>query len=619
MHYSEDTDERVSCISSSSKKPSPDTLTKLVNRLRALTLRLLPVEVDVKSINDPTSRIITPQVISAYRDAAGDFVEALPYCLLRAHAEFMWDADHNPADYGENLGRAVACEVLARRIVHQSPLDRITSIMSTRYRHRETDGDVSESSSALEIAIDTHCTIFLSSSEAQDVVNSLWNGELVQTNDEQNDIQYVPYHRSEHTGFWGHIDPSRISVPRYQNMFRIVVWLVLLVVYSQAVREPLERLDPNHMSLDGWEYILYIMALAFSFEGWYKLFRFASYRAFGFWNVVAFVTDVLLLAAFVLRVAGLSTTGGQTNALRLKSFQVLSFVAPFIWMTDVFVELVTIFDGFKYIGTMQICVARMLRESGIFFALLSVLGLGFLQGLYALDAADGESENASAVVNVLLQGLLQSPNYDRFSVSPVGLALYYLWNLVTAVILLNVLISLFSSAYSDVVEDAEAEYMAFFAGKTVAMIRAPDSYVYPAPFNLVEIFLVAPFEYHDPDPFNLHSLFQLNRIVMTVVFFVPISFIALIEATSMKNSWVTNWLHSEDEGDAESPTNCDPLVEGPEAEQGLQISKVPFSELIKQFPDTQQSSEAIILKEIGEVKERLQILTEKVQQLRTSM
>lgn len=41
-----------------------------------------------------------------------------------------------------------------------------------------------------------------------------------------------------------------------------------------------------------------------------------------------------------------------------------------------------------------------------------------------------------------------------------------------------------------VVGDAEAEYMAFFAWKTVAMIRAPDSYVYPAPFNLVEVFIV---------------------------------------------------------------------------------------------------------------------------------
>jgi hypothetical protein len=50
------------------------------------------------------------------------------------------------------------------------------------------------------------------------------------------------------------------------------------------------------------------------------------------------------------------------------------------------------------------------------------------------------------------------------------------------------------STARQIVSDAEAEYLAFFASKTVAMIRAPDTYVYPAPFNLVEIFLIVPFE-----------------------------------------------------------------------------------------------------------------------------
>ena len=100
-----------------------DPAEELVKRIRALTLAFLPVEVDTESINNPTSRVITPQVIATYIAAAGDFVEAvclnahlgkydiihdtpqLPYCLLRARAEFMWDANHDVADYGENHGR----------------------------------------------------------------------------------------------------------------------------------------------------------------------------------------------------------------------------------------------------------------------------------------------------------------------------------------------------------------------------------------------------------------------------------------------------------------------------------------------------------------------------------
>jgi chromosome condensin MukBEF MukE localization factor len=39
------------------------------------------------------------------------------------------------------------------------------------------------------------------------------------------------------------------------------------------------------------------------------------------------------------------------------------------------------------------------------------------------------------------------------------------------------------------VEDAEAEYLTFFAGKTIEMVRAPDSFVYPAPTNIIEVFI----------------------------------------------------------------------------------------------------------------------------------
>lgn len=44
-------------------------------------------------------------------------------------------------------------------------------------------------------------------------------------------------------------------------------------------------------------------------------------------------------------------------------------------------------------------------------------------------------------------------------------------------------------------EDAGAEYLAYFADKTVTMVRAPDEYTYPAPFNLIELAVSAPMKY----------------------------------------------------------------------------------------------------------------------------
>lgn len=177
--------------------------------------------------------------------------------------------------------------------------------------------------------------------------------------------------------------------------------------------------------------------------------------------------------------------------------------------------------------------------------------------------------------------------------------LWYRWSAVTAIILLNVLISLFASAYSEVVDDAEAQYLAFFASKAIGMIRAPDSFVYPAPFNLIEIFLVAPFELIPKLQLDTKTYAQLNRYVMVTIFFIPLSMIAFYEAAagSHKHTRMYTWLQGENEGDEDYPETRDPDVD----EDGLKISKVPFEELIKVFPDTHQSTEANIIKEVKTV------------------
>lgn len=71
----------------------------------------------------------------------------------------MRDGLLNPPDWDESICRATACEVLARRIVHTLSPDRLDSVMSSRFRYREHDGDISAPTSALETAIDQHCTV----------------------------------------------------------------------------------------------------------------------------------------------------------------------------------------------------------------------------------------------------------------------------------------------------------------------------------------------------------------------------------------------------------------------------------------------------------------------------
>ncbi|KAF8605353.1 calcium activated cation channel [Ceratobasidium sp. AG-I] len=595
-------EDQVSLLSTKSVQPAPNTLTKLIKRIRALTLTLMPLETSVEDITDPTSRVITPAVISAYIEAAGDFGEALPYCLLRARQSFMWDANHNTADYGENVGRALACETLARRVLHTVPPDRLDDIMSTRFRHAEWDGDNSALSSALELAIDQQASIFLSCSEAQKVVNSLWRGDWVQINNDNNDIDYDEYKFKHDGSFWSHIDPSRLSVPRYQNAFRIFLWLVFLFIYSRAIQQPIEQNRQPRHRLDEWEIALYVQAMAYSMEELhkiYKMLRYFTWRAFNFWRIVSLLTDSLLISAFIFRILGLyAADDDQSSALKLRSFQVLSCVSPLIWM-----KLITVVEGYKYVGTMQICVSRMLQESTIFFVLLSILGIGFAQGMYALDAADGVTDHGMTVINTLLQALLQAPDFETPAVSNFGLVLYYMWNVATTVILLNVLISLFSSAYEDITDDAEAQFMAFFAEKTIGMIRAPDSYVYPAPFNIVEVFLVAPCELF----LSKKGYAKLNRRVMSIIFFIPLLMIAFFESylDTNRNVFMRQMFTAAQDGEEEDPENKDPEVED---EDGMRISKKSFDEIVKAFPNSFLSSEATIKQEINLLKHRMEEL-----------
>jgi hypothetical protein len=56
---------------------------EIVRRLRALVIKLLPVEVVLSDIEDATSSIITPEVIQAFAKAGGDFSEAVPFWYVR--------------------------------------------------------------------------------------------------------------------------------------------------------------------------------------------------------------------------------------------------------------------------------------------------------------------------------------------------------------------------------------------------------------------------------------------------------------------------------------------------------------------------------------------------------
>lgn len=83
---------------------------------------------------------------------------------------------------------------------------------------------------------------------------------------------------------------------------------------------------------------------------------------------------------------------------------------------------------------------------------------------------------------------------------------------------------------------------------------------------------------------------------MGTLFFIPLTFIATYEALfdREKNAWMNSWFRGNDEGADDTPENRNPAVDDPACE-GKQISKVPFEELVKVFPNSTQVRGSVIL------------------------
>lgn len=184
---------------------------------------------------------------------------------------------------------------------------------------------------------------------------------------------------------------------------------------------------------------------------------------------------------------------------------------------------------------MLVVLKVMMMESLIFFALLVVVLIGFLQGFIGLNNADSiwSGEQIKFVVSAMLKAVLGSPEFDGFDNfgHPFGLILYYVYAFIVMVILLNILIALYGQAYSDITENSTDEYLALFAHKTLQFVRAPDENVFLPPYNLVEIFcLVLPLEWW----MSKEKYAKINDMVMTVLYSPFMALIAFVETREAK-------------------------------------------------------------------------------------
>ncbi|KAM0187452.1 hypothetical protein ACHAPQ_004299 [Fusarium lateritium] len=493
----------------------PDEVMKVCLRLRHLIRECVPCELEESAITRSHSTVITNKVVQAAKEAGSEkYRSCVVYALLvnmrwfkrEATAE-LWDADLHAL-------RAIACTVIAKQIIEgEEDIEYLLHHILLRRYSFTIDKVPTAPTNVIEKAVDLHAVRVIGSSGYQKCIQYLWRGWLVQ--DEDDPSQFVDYKNKANTGFFIHMDPDRMRSPRYQNAAQLLFSIIYLALYTAAVNSANASGE-----LDGAEIALYIFTFAYVCDECLKYYK-AGYHILGFWNVFNFILYGFLAASLVLRIIGQAykDNDGVFYKYNELSYNLLSFVAPMFWS-----RLLLYFDSFRFFGAMLVVLKVMMKESLIFFALLIVVIIGFLQAFIGLDIADDNVLGDTwFIIEAMLKAIMQSPEFDGFEDfgHPFGLILYYCFTFVVMIILLNILIALYNSAYEDIYENADDEYLALFAQKTMQFVRAPDENVYIAPFNLVEMVISGLLEWWIPkDTYEF-----INDCVMATLYS-PLLFVA---------------------------------------------------------------------------------------------
>ncbi|KXL49513.1 hypothetical protein M433DRAFT_454257 [Acidomyces richmondensis BFW] len=517
-------------------------VTLIALRLKYQIEQVIPCELPVERITQPHSNVITAGVIATAKSAgkiAGsseDYNACVVYCLLIVKHWFkmqslieLWDADLH-------IVRGTACEVIAKHIIENEEDIQylMQSVLLKRYSIIVDDQDT-KPANAIETAVDLHAVRVIASSGYQKCINYLWRGWLIQ--DEDDPSQFIDYKLKTDTRYLSHFDPDRMRVPQYQNAVQVLMSLIYLGLYTGAINTVNASGD-----LDIVEGLLYLFTFGFMCDEVSKFYKVGRYYL-SFWNVFNSTLYVLLSVSFITRMIAFSQEPGSGSRRRFNvlSYDFLAFSAPMFWG-----RLLLYLDGVRFFGALLVVLKVMMKESIIFFALLFVVLIGFFQGFIGMDQADDNAVSATSfIVKRMMDAILTSPEFDGFDrfAPPFGLILYYIFNFVIIVILLNVLIALYNSAYEDITSNATDEYLALFSQKTMQFVRAPDENVFLPPFNLIEIFcLIIPFEWW----MSKERYEQLNEIVMAIIYTPILLVTSLLETRAAR---MVKWNRSRHESD----------------------------------------------------------------------
>lgn len=530
------------------KPPSPRQTLRIALNLKYLLDKIIPTVYSEEKVTCPHSRIINQDVIKLVREACGGdpkdkssvrrYQSVLLFALLKVSGWYQELADeelHNASLYEL---RSVAAQHLCRVIIeHEESVDLqflFMEMLLRRYVINENDED-SEPASVIELAADMHSTVVIGSSGFQRCLKWLWRGWIIQSREDG--TVFVREEWVASTSFTDHFNPERIKTPMYQNCIQIIFSFIFLILYTAVVN------DKNSIvveKLDLKEILFYLFTLGYIVDEASKLYYIGS-AYFSFWNAFNNTLYAIIGTSVFFRIVSVGPikTHYPAEYWDMISYRILSLAAPFVWS-----RLLLFLESVQFVGLMLVVLKHMMAESLVFFVMLFLVMIGFLQGFIGLDSSDGKNEITGPILSNLFITVLGAGSFDMFKdfAPPYAAILYYGYCFIVSVILLNILIALYANAYQKVVDNAGDEYMALMCQKTLRFIRAPDEEVYVPPLNIIEAFV---------HPLTLilssSNARKLNHVIMTILYFPVLIVVAFTEVRTARRIQYNRMKNLEDD------------------------------------------------------------------------
>ncbi|KAG0053303.1 hypothetical protein BGZ83_001342 [Gryganskiella cystojenkinii] len=488
---------------------SPQKIHALLPRLFGLINSL----VDSPDVDDD---IVTDDVVDFLAGHGREVV----YGLLRCVETFTQEGERDVGRKRLLTRRAGVAQIAAAEVtkafVQKDMMATYCHVLTRPYYASGETRNTAEN--ALEIAIRVHATDFLAEVEVQRCVQALWNGLILQTEDDDCRIRFVEYsgvRRSRHQ-LWDWIDVGRLNVPKYQNYLKIAMFILFLAMYTIVVNDRKDR--PTFV-----EWSVYVFVFGYIFEEFRLIFEGGTTFFLGsIWHWINIISYSVFLVSFAFRFTACFLISDDTTmeAYNDIAYDLLAILAVFLW-----VKTLSLLDGFQYFGTMIMVLQKMLKDGIMFFWLLAWVYLGFFQSFYALQKDIDKDFYTSSML--LVRGFLQDPDFDTANDidANYGNWLFALYLFLTSIILLNLLIALFNSSYTNITDSSEKEYLALYTFKVFSYLKSPDEFPYAAPFNLIEVFFIIPWSM----VVSKKTYSRINKVVMGTLFSLPVLIIARVE------------------------------------------------------------------------------------------